>query len=196
MRREEQHAQAEATDTSADEEYQKALEKQYWERRRYLCEGAQYHSRSLDNHILTLSAAILAFSAVFMSGSVDLNFWGSGYLLVLAWALLSISIGVALCSFHYGRAEYEALIKDLDKRREEERLDQPPAKYPRAWLTRFLDHVGLWAFVLGLLSLLASGALVMLGQPKGGENVGQRLKTQTQAAPATNAGEARSGRNH
>ncbi len=182
-----QYADEEAADPPEKNAYWEALEKRYWERRRYLQEGARYHSRALDNHILTLSSGVLAFSAVFMSSKADFSVWGSGLFLALTWFFLFLAISFALCSLLYGRAEYDHYISDLDARYKERRLDQPPEKYARAWVTCLLTRCALLSFILGLLVLIVSGALIMLSQPKGGENVGRRRQTTTNSGPQADA---------
>ncbi|MFW6118796.1 MAG: hypothetical protein ACOC7S_00515 [Planctomycetota bacterium] len=144
-----QHAEEEAAEPREKDAYWEALEKRYWERRRYLREGAQYHSRALDNHILTLSSGILAFSAAFMSSRADFSLWGSGLFLALTWGFLSLAIGCALTSLLCGRAEYDHYINDLDARYKDRRLDQPREEYARAWVTRLLTHCALCTFLLG-----------------------------------------------
>jgi hypothetical protein len=140
----------------------------YRDRRKYLVEGAQYHSRALDNHILTLAAGILAFSAVFLPTRTESVTWCGGAILFLAWMLLLAAIVCTLSSLWLGRKDYEWEIGHLDRQYLAGRIQTPSAKWRFRWLVSLQTSASLWLFCLGLLLLCVFGAIrIFTPLPKG-----------------------------
>ncbi len=135
----------------------------YQKRREYLIEGAHYHSRALDTHILTLAAGVLAFTTVFIPADAKSVTCCTGTLLFGAWLLLLGSVCSMLVSLYLGRKDYDWEIKHLDEQHKKGEIETPSAKGPcRAWVTR-LTTASLVLFCLGLLFLCLFGAARIVG---------------------------------
>jgi len=143
--------------STQDSERDEDREKWYHDHRKYLVEGAQYHARALDTHILTLAVGLLAFSTVFMPNEVRSVPWWSGGTLVSAWFLLLVSICCMLVSLYVGRKDYEREIKCIDEQYVKGQIETPLEKGPyRLWVSG-LTCISLWSFCLALLSLCIFG---------------------------------------